>query len=328
MRCVWLVAALGWGLAGCGCESPVIEGGTERTRDIIRGALDDFFAGVPEGSVCMPTVKVSALSDRIMLDYDAEARVIRIDQGDPPDETRDRAEWEFTTFQACLAAERQLGLDILPTDLWSIEEAYVRNQYEDHDLPVVAFALTCSIGAVGAQLLGDVCPDDPAGAEAFPFVRDEVFTVPVTAAGPVNFQWQGVGSTELVGADTVGFSVSMDTAGSLRLALLDGTAIIHVHSATGQPAPLSPRATVKGVEPEILGVDVLSWASTEEGSLLVIEGHAANGASARRLVFQGEDGPARLECTRPQETVFAADGMFWSAYAKGDNVRWGVWRRG
>jgi hypothetical protein len=308
-------------LTGCECTFPPIEGGSETSRANITLALEDFFAGTEEGGVCIPVVQVGAVVGGRAGGYNRVTHAIRIEE-QAMDPDRDLAEQTITTHELCHAANRQLGLEVDQGATWFFET----DSYEDAQIPAEAFAYTCQLGPEAIQLIGEACPDDTAGAEAFPFILEQVFTRPMPDVVTLDLSWEPVASTTVPGAEAFGFSMSGTVDDNVRIALLDGSSIRYVSLSTGAPGELSPQPTHAEAAPELYGaMRVLSWASTGEAELFVVQARAANDGLARRLIHRDDRGTTSLGCPRAQEAVFVADGRVWSAYAEGDTVRWGYW---
>lgn len=322
-RCALLLFSV-----GCACELPPIEGGSERTRANMEAAFEAFMVAVPEGAVCLSRLQVDEVPGGATGGYSRKADAIRIEERiDLPDHWRDREEWATTTHEACHAADDDLGIEAEARSEWNFET----DHYEDSEIPREAFAYTCQFGAETIQLLGESCPEDTPGAEAFAFVLEHVYTRPFPGVVTVDhLRWEPVASTPFPGAAEIGIAVTGALDDTLRIALLDGSFIRYVSRTTGEPRALTAHPPLTEAAPEHLGshglVDVMGWATDGDAELLAVEAVAPNGGVARRLLYRDADGIGRLGCPRPQETVFVADGRLWSAYADGDDVEWGVWQ--
>ena len=323
----WTAPLLIAGLAGCECDFPSIDGGGARTRDNAEIGLLEFFSGAPEDEVCIASVRVGNIPGWSAGRYNSVTREVFLEERvDLVDDNRDWWERMAMTHEACHAADHQLGIDVEAGATWTFES----DHYGANAIAREAFAFTCQFGAETIQLVGESCPDDTPGAEAFPFVLEQVYTHPVPGVVALDMQWEPVATLSLPGASEVGFEVTGTVDDTLRVALLDGSSIRYVSLNTGQPGALSPQHDTQGEAPVRLGTQgmlwVDAWASTGEAEIMTVEVEAINGGVARRLLYRDAEGIGRLGCPRPQETVFAADGRVWSAYADGDDVEWGVWQ--
>ena len=320
---IWAACLSALYVAGCDCAPPIVQGGGERSRANYEAGLEDFFASVVEGAVCIQAVHVGDVPGTPVGDYNPTTRVIRVESGeDLPEEQRDLAEWGVMTHEACHAGADQLGIALGSSATWWFEtEAYAAA-----DVPREGFAYSCQFGGKASQLLGESCPSDTEGAEAFPFVLHHLYT----RTGPGVFirvpTWDAVASASLPGAETVGFEARTTIHGDVRFSLLDGSAGVDVMPWTGQS--VEPSAlTAYVAAPTLHGtLTVLDWASTGLAEILIVEAVAPNEGVARRLLYVDEEGSSRLGCPHLTEAVFAVDGEAWSAHAEGDVVYWGIWR--
>jgi hypothetical protein len=316
------LVALATGAIGCGCEPPLIDGGTDVTRSSIQRALDGFFAAVPGGEVCVEEVRVEEVVGAAGT-YTSSTRVIRVEETaiEPAAVARDAFVWSVAIHELCHAADHQMPVDLSDDELWWIvDDRFVRGHVRGE-----AFAYTCEVGPEAIQLIGEACPEDTSGAAAFQVVLDDVFTVPLPQVGTVELDWHEVASAEFPGAEVIGLAVVAAEDGAFRLDLRDGSRSQYLDLATGEPRPLTPKAEPAPVPEPLEGLVIDAVAPLGEGELLAVHATAYNGGLARRLVHRHQAGVASPGCPRPGEAVFAMDGTAWSVYGDGDTAVWGYW---
>lgn len=305
------------------CPPPEVRGGADEERRIAQDEVVAFYDLLRE-PICVPAVRVRPLRKDAWGKFNSGTRRVTV----VPD-LDERKLRETVRHELCHAVDLAHRISDPEDPLWSLDASFdgmAHDRLSARRRANESFALLCARGAAAIYLVGDACPDDTEGAEAYAAVRD-LFDPPPG----LDRSWSFLPVNALE-ARAERFVVTPTVDDTLRLELWEGDArtVAYLDPWTAAPAPLAlpaQRVPVRRDDP-LAPYAAVRGTSDGTDAVATIETVAPNGGRARRLVHRGPDGLGRIGCLRPEETPFLLDGEVWSAYRDDEQIVWGVWAPG